>query len=230
MIRTATNNNRVNTQGLVRPDMTGRTSHVLTLVVPAGATLPYPVAGSEFYVVVATGPLHIRPSGQTFNLYTEGQGLECHNAPFQELEIRNETAEAITCRIFIGFDGFIDKRLVISNTETPQVAYPTYSDPTGAPETEVEITDKSGHEFLDINGEKWFALERVAILIFNESSTDSYRVQATSASDADGPSIATVFPQTGIRLDISGDYVINNGATDIEAVVTEIYKAISNPN
>lgn len=209
-----------------------KASQVITNVVAANSTLPLMVSGSEYYVIVASAPIQLRPSAAGsvgfFDSHTPGTGkvLGELNA-FDMLEVKNENAFAVIFQIFVGWDEYIDKRLILANQSTPQVAYPTYTTPSSA--ALVDITDRAGQAFTDINGGRWYALNRVAIIISNTDSGVTLLVQRAATVVANGPAIAAVQPLTSIRLDVSGNYRLHLGGAMINAIVSEIYAALPNP-
>lgn len=222
----ATNNNRVNSQNRPARSNLGKTSQRLTNIIPAGGFLPLPCSGTFFYVLLASGPLLIKPSGGIAQEYSTGTGLdiEYEENAFQLLELQNNNAYPVAFEIFVGWDAFIDKRLILVNNSSPQVAYPTY--PVANAATHVAIDDLSGQAFTDINGNEWYALSRVAICIGNPDSGVTLLLQAEGAATASGPSVLPIYPQTSLRLDISGNYSLDLGGATINAIVSEIYNVI----
>lgn len=224
-IGVARGNNRVNSQGLPQLNQTAKTSLFVQNTVAAGDTLPVSCSGTQFYVTVATAAISVRPSGGVFNSYTQGTGLNLlpENA-FSLLEIKNENAFPIVFQIFIGFDGFIDNRLIL-NTATGQttVAYPTY--PVANAAAVINILDKSGQVITDVNGGSWYALNRNDIFIYNADAAAVYSLQGTAAAVAADPSVGLIQPLTSIRLPYQGNFKIIQGG-NINAIVSETYQAI----
>lgn len=221
----APSTNKVNTQGAALPDKKNRQSGVYNQSVAAGQTLPLTCVGTQFYVLFTSAPINIRPSKGSFNSYNTGQGLQLDDEnAFTQLELQNNTANAIVVSVFVGFQEFIDKTLILNNVTNPNVAYPTY--PTASAAATVNINDLSGQQFTDINGKKWYAISRVAILIFNTDTGTTYLVQLKGANTSNGKAIAAVYPSTAIRLDFSGDYALATGGANVNAIVSEIYNAI----
>lgn len=217
--------NIVNTQGAALPDKKNRTSLFINASIPAGGTLPFAATGTQFYVLVTSAPISIRPSKGSFNSYNVGQGLQLDEVnAFSSIEVKNETANAIAVSIFVGFDSFIDNTLILNNASNPAVAYPTYPTPNAA--ATININDLSGTSFTDINGKKWIAVNRVAILIFNTDTGSTYLVQKSGSAISNGPAIASVFAQTAVRLDVTGNYTMATGGANINVIVSEIYNAI----
>lgn len=202
-----------------------------SLIIAAGLSLPYNGSGTQFYIITATAPLLIKPVSNNGapagneNLYGNGQGQFIAEG-FDWLEIKNPTSNPIVVVIFTGGDDFIDKRLIIDQTVNPQVAYPTYPD-IAAALTEVPIPDISGQEFTDINGVKWIAISRVAVIVCNEDTAFVYRLQKSGATVITDPAVASIYPRTSLRYDARGNFAMaNDGATPINCIVSEIYQAV----
>lgn len=218
-------NNRVNTQGVPLPDKRNRTSNTFNQTVAPGQVLPIPCTGTQFYVLFTSAPISIRPSRGTFNAYNTGQGLRLDDeTAFNQIELQNTTANTIVVSVFVGYQDFIDQTLIINNVTNPNVVFPTYPTPSIA--ATININDLSGTQFTDINAKKWYAISRVAILIFNTDSGSTYLVQKSGSAVSNGPAIGAVFPLTAIRLDVSGNYTMATGGGNINVVVSEIYNAI----
>jgi len=79
-------------------------------VVGPGQTLPLSLAGTNFYLSVATAPLFVRTSGQAWSLYQPGTGANV--GAFSVVELYNASANAITFQINVGTSQFIDHRMV----------------------------------------------------------------------------------------------------------------------
>lgn len=225
MIRVANNDNRTNSQGLFQRGRRDKASSQIRNIIPAGGTLPLPVSGCNFYLLLTSATVKIRPAGGQFDEYTTGTGLRLpeENA-FDQLEINNPNAFAIAFSIFIGWDDYDDRRLILANQSVPMVVYPTY--PTANAATNVQITDRSGQVITDINLVQWYAVYRVAILVFNPDTGVTLLVQKSGSVVAGGPSIGVVYPQTSLRLDVGGDYTLHLGGANINAIVSEIYACI----
>lgn len=230
-IGVATGNNRTNSSGLPLASLRARGSQYITNIIPAGTTanpavLPVPAAGTQFYVLFASAPIGIRPSGGIFDTYSQGTGLNLDiENQFNLLEVSNSNPFPIVFQIFVGFDSYIDNRLILANSLTPAVVYPTYS--TASSATDIAINDLSGQAFVDINGKKWYAVQRAAILVFNPDTGVTLFVQAKGAATSSGPAVGVVYPQTSLNLPITGDYAISVGGGAINAIVSEIYTALA---
>jgi len=76
---------------------------------------------------------------------------------------------------------------------------------------------------------KWYAVNRVAILIFNPDAGVTLLLQKAGSVVANGPAIGIIYPTTSLRVDASGNYCLQLGGANINAVVSEIYNAVVNP-
>lgn len=222
----ATGDNRQNSSGnFASVGPLSRTSIIYPCVVPAGATVPVPGAGTNFYVTVATAPVMIRPLGGVFNTYTNGKGLRLQTInAFSGLEIRNTNAYPVVVQLFIGFDEFIDNTLILANTGQQLVANPTY--PTASAAAAVTINDISGTAFNDINGVAWYALQREAIYVSNIDSGVTLLLQKAASVVSNGPSVIAIFPTSNLRYAAAGNYSLSVGGGNINAIVSELYQAI----
>lgn len=217
--------NRVNSSGAALGNIKARSSLFISNVIPANETLPVPVAGMFFYVTAASAPIEIRPSGGIFNSYAPGTGLELDEVnTFSRLDIRNNNAFPVAFQVFIGFDKYIDKRLIYAQSSLFNVAKPTY--PTTNASATVAITDVSGQIFTDINGKQWYAVQRDSIIISNTDAGVTLLLQKAGSIIANGPAIAAIYGATTLRLDVQGDYSLSTGGGNINAIVSEIYLAI----
>lgn len=221
----ATGDNRTNSSGANIGNLISRTSQTIANVVPAGGSLTLPVNGSTFYLQVATGQLQIRPAGGVFAPYSQGTGLNllAENA-FDRIDVTNNNAYSVVFQLFIGFDGFIDNRLILDTSLTQTVVYPTYPKPSVA--AAVAITDKSGSAFTDINGNQWLAIQRQAIVICNTDSGVTLLLQESETTTSNDDAIAAIYPVTSLTLPISGNYALNIGGGNVNAIVSELYLAI----
>lgn len=218
--------------GIAPGGIRAKGSQIITNVVAGNGTLPLRVSGSQFYMLTCSAPVNIRPmaagSVGFFDSIATGTGKNFGEInAFEQLEIQNTNSFAVVFSLFIGWDDFIDKRLIVASNQNPQVLFPTYPTPNSA--TNVNITDLSGQAFVDINGGKWYAINRVAILAFNPDTGVTYNIQKFGSVVAGGPAVGVVYPQTSLRLDISGNYCVNVGGGNINAVISEIYNSVVNP-
>lgn len=214
-----------NSQGIALPSVKSRGSRFITNSINPGATLSFPCSGTQFYVSYATAPIMLQPSGGDFELYESGTGLQLDliNA-FDQINIKNTTAQPIVFQIFVGFDGFIDNRLFLINGQQTLVAKPTYPTPSSAPT--VAIADISGQAFVDINGVEWYALSRDHFIVSNTDTGAVILVQQAGSVVANGPAVAAIQPATSIRLDYAGNFSLCVGGGNVNAIVSEAYVSI----
>jgi hypothetical protein len=217
--------NRSGTSGFALPQVQSRISLFYENLIPAGGVLPVPCNGTSFYVTIATGAISIRPRNGVFNEYAPGTGLELDliNA-FDLLEVKNENAFAVVFQIFVGFDRFIDKRLILTQTGQGSVAFPTYQ--TASSAAVVNIADRTSQVFADINGNQFYALWRESILVFNLDAGVTLLLQKANSVVSNGPAVGVIYPVTAIRFDFGGDYVLHLGGANLNVIVSEIYQAI----
>jgi hypothetical protein len=211
------------------PQQTASQSIPITIGPAVGGvptTLRVACRGSQFFVRACSQPISIRPDGGVLASYDNGDGLQVkeQNA-FNGLEVVNATANPITALIFVGWDTFLTRALILQNTILPNVAYPTY--PTANVGSHIDIPDLSGQSFLDADGKKWFALSRQAILVGNPDPGATILLQKAGATGATGVAVAMVPPQTTLRFDAAGDYSIDGGGSNLNLIVSEIYQAFA---
>jgi hypothetical protein len=223
----AQGSNRLNSQGVRQVGVFNRTSQFWTQVVPAGQTLVASVPGSTFVVTYCSLAPSVRPNPSgSFNTYQMGTGLDTsEEGPFVMLEVANPYAVDILVQLFIGFDGFIDHRLILDQSAFPQVAYPTY--PTANAAAAVAITDKSGTKFTDINGKQWYAVSREGIYISNIDAGVTLLLQHQGSVVSNGPAVAAVYPTTTLRYPSAGNFSLSVGGGNINAIVSEIYFSLA---
>lgn len=224
----ATGSGRVNSSGQFPQVNSVGQSFNYTNVVPAGGTLTVPLAGTQFYVVFASAPLTIKPYGNGFGsdvIYSQGTGQQFYDSQaFSYLAIFNPSAGPIVFQLFVGFNQFIDRRLIIENSLQQQVAYPTQ--PTASVATAISIPDLSGNSLTDIDGNVWYAIQRVCIQVFNVSTGTTLLLQKFASTVSNGPAVAAIYPQTSVRIDASGNYSMSVGGGVIPAIVSELYIAL----
>ena len=192
------------------------------------AEIPVTFAGDRFYVRVASAEIYVQTvragSVGVANAFSSGQGQPVSGG-FETLQISNYNLFPVVALIWIGFNDFINDQLVLDSVTNDSVLYPTYPVPNAA--TVVQIRDLSGQTFLDLNGKKWNALFRVAILVFNLDTgvtAKLFKVGGSGVSPAGGIIYPAPLP---IRFDFSGDFDINLGGAAINMIVSEIYSAFA---
>jgi len=185
-------------------------------------------AGNLFYVLAASASVQIQPVragaiGASNNFSTaQGQPV---SGGFDTLTVRNLSLFPVVASIWVGYDSFINDQVTITNNAFFDVAYPTYPTPNAA--STLEIPDLTGQTFTDANGNKWGAVTRKSILVFNLDGGVTMLLQKKGAATSSGPAVGAIYPLTPIRFDFGGDYSINIGGGNINAVVSEIYTSIA---
>lgn len=220
-IGVAKGTNRLNSQGAAILNEKSRTSQIISNIVPAGGTLPMPIAGNLFYFLIATLPLKVRPQGGVFNSFSQGQGQSFSlENQFNLLELKNEAAVPVVFSIFVGFDGFIDNTLIINNAAGEvNMVYPTYATVNSA--ANILITDLSGTQLNDLNGNAFYALQRTAIYLSNADSAAVFSIVNT----ANNKTVMLLQPLQSLELPWRGNFRITQGG-NINAIVSETYRAI----
>lgn len=209
--------------GQVSPVALRRTAQIVNTIIPANSTLPISQAGLGFYIIAASYPVDIRPSGGSFNAYYTGTGGKADPLNgFSGLEVRNNSNNPITLSLWVGFGDYIDNRLIQVSDLFNTVVYPTY--PVASAASNLLIPDLTGQKFTDINGNLWLALNRISILITNFDTANAMPLK--DSANAVG-SIFACLPNTSAILNVSGDYRITLGSTPLNCVVSEIYNAIT---
>lgn len=216
--------NRINSTAQIIGSPENRASGLFTQVLPAGGSMPINIPGSTFYVTYCSSPLSVRPyPGGAFDTYPQGTGRR-FEVGFTRLDLLNPSANPCLFQIWVGFDEYIDKRLILSTTSYPIVAYPTY--PTANAATSLAINDLSGTKFTDINGNKWWAISREGIYVFNIDTGVTALIQKAGAITSSGPAVGAVYPQTSLRLPYQGNYSVQVGGGNINLIVSEGYYAL----
>lgn len=220
----ATGTNRINSTGATVGSPGNRTSQKITQVLAGGGIMQAQVPGTTFYIAYSSAPLNIRPSGGSFNTYDVGTGLKFEKG-FVLLEIQNPTTNPVLFQIFVGFDEFIDNRVILSQQQFPLVTFPTY--PTANAAASIAFNDLSKTKFTDINGNQWYAVAREAIYVFNIDAGVTYLLQKKGANTSSGPAVGAVYPTTSLRFATAGDYAIATGGGNINVIASEIYFALA---
>jgi len=201
----------------------GHGGRAINLPLAPGASTNVTSQGNKFYLIVATAAVNIRPGGSAggdFTLYSQGTGAQTQQ-PFDWLELNNPNSIPIIISIWCGFDDFIDNRLILANATLQNIAYPTQSTATTG---QILIPDLSGGAFFDINGKKWLALFRQAILVSNLDPATPVLLQKYGAATSSGPAILNCPPQLPVEFQGSGNYTVVGGSANV--IVSEIYQAI----
>ncbi|MDE2020069.1 MAG: hypothetical protein KGJ13_07025 [Patescibacteria group bacterium] len=194
-------------------------------IVPTEAAITQ--AGDRFYVLATSGNIQIQPvragAVGVSNSFSTGQGQPVEGG-FDTLTVKNFSLYSCVALIWVGFDDFINDQLIIANSSYSNAVYPTYSQANSA--ASVAIKDLSGQTFLDINGKKWGAISRVAIEVFNLDTGITLLLQKSGSLVSNGPAVGAIYPGSPIKFEYAGDYTLNLGGSNINAIVSEIYLAI----
>lgn len=211
--------------------------------VGAGQTISISLAGTFFYLTVASGPLFVKPLGGNWVLYYSGTGQnQATGFPF--LQVYNPTPNAVTYQFVAGSDNsclysFIDRRS-LSDTQTPNVLciQPWV---TSLESSTKSLPDLTGLQFNDPSGKPWLAVQRVSVTIQVVASpgppvgeilllaADGASLLQTTSTDTEvGPDPYTSPPLT---LSVSGNLSATVSATSNLNGFScfEIYQAVA-PN
>jgi hypothetical protein len=198
-------------------------------IAPGGTQL-LSISGSTIAFTIITGSIAWRATkGRKFAspLSQAAAGFTWSDMDFDTIELKNLSATtscAVQC--VIGGAGFQNNQLIVSQSQGQPVAYPTC--PTVNSSTRILIPDLSGGTFFDVNGNKWVALNRIAIEGFNADSGVTLLLQKFVPAGSSPNDLATgiVYPLTPIKFEFSGNYRFDLGGSPINAIVNEIYNAI----
>ena len=211
---------QLSNSGIVRTGVDGRSSQIITTIIPSGQSFPVLAAGDEFYLPLATGTVSIKPNTGSENLYTQGTGLSVKENPFNQLQVKNSNAFNVIISIFVGFGNYIDNRAILYNPLVANIVLPTWPAPNVA--TNLPINDISGNAFIDANGVNRLALTRVSIYISNLDLATAYTLKDSTGTMG----VVTVQPQTEIVFPVNGNFLLSVPAGNVNAIVSEIYQAV----
>ena len=223
IIGTAVGSNRTNLTGVNLPSAENRTSQQYTNALLANQTYQVALPGTTFYLGYTSSPVNIRPRGGVFNSYSQGTGIKLEKG-FTSLEIQNPNNIPVLVQLFVGFDEFIDNRLIVDTTAQPLVAIPRCS--TASSLTYIDCSDLSAQAVTDINGGTWYAISREALYIFNPDTGITLLLQLSGANSSSGASVAVIYPLTTLRYPATGDYSLSLGGATINAIVSDVYYAL----
>jgi hypothetical protein len=204
----------------------GNNNVTWNLAIPAGQTALIPQTGTFYEFLVATGRVAIRSGNNSFSgQYNDMQaGWGNRDLTFTKLEIQNLETFPVIISVVVGTGAFINRQLVLASNSTPDIVYPTYPIPLAA--TRIDIPDLSGTAFTDLDGNKWLAIQRVAILIFNQDS-GTYNLLEYGSTNPSSKSVAVIPPKPlPLKLEFAGNFSIYTGGSDVNMVVSEIYQSI----
>lgn len=217
---------RVSSAGLPPIAQLHKTSVQLKLILLPGETRPLSAPGWTFYVIAASRELFIRPDTGSENPYTSGTGLDLDQSnAFTTLQVRNPSVtEAAYIDIFIGFDSYIDKRLIYPSIYFKRILRSVYNYvDAGAPAADIAVPDLSGTVITDLNGDEFFALERLLLICFNGHATDGLYISSG------GDEVVPIFGQTGIQLPLTGDLEVTAAGGGGLPMISEVYNCVPNP-
>ena len=222
------------------PGSNSRTSAAWPMVVPPGQTITLQAGGNTFYLVSANVSVNIRPDQGVFSAYVQGTGKNCDF--FSYLEVNNPGAQPAVLSLFVGWQDFIDNRLIISAASNSSVVFQTRPNQL-IPNDAIDINDKIGQAFAS-GGKSWLAVARTAVLVFNtDPATVLYLIAKPNDLYTVATTIAVIPPQTALRYDAGGDMALvwsgvapaptkppgwNPALPYFPAIVSEIYQAIPN--
>lgn len=212
---------RGNRPGVVPQVGENRSSQIITTIIPANGVTPVDQAGTTFYLPLATGTVYIKPSSGSQNQYTQGTGERAMQNPFTRLEIQNKNPFNVIISIFVGFGDYIDNRAILYNPLVSNIVYPTYPVPNAA--GNILIPDLSGGAFIDLNGNNFLALSRVAVYISNLDTGLTYTLTDTAATK----SVLAVPPGTDIVFPVNGNLRIHVPSGVVNALVSEVYSSVT---
>ena len=216
------NQPNVGRPGIVPIGKANRGSQIITTIIPANSSIPVLVAGDTFYLTLATAQVSIKPNRGVEANYSAGTGLKTEDNPFDQLQITNPNANNVIISLFVGFGDYIDNRVILYDPLVKNIVYPTF--PIANAGTNVLIPDRSGSAITDINGTVYLALSRVGIYVSNLELASVYYIRDFAASIGIALGIQ---PSTSIVYPASGNYSLNNGGSPVNAIVSEIYQAVT---
>jgi hypothetical protein len=137
-----------------------RTSQTVTQTLAAGATTSFPIPGNNLRVIVASGPLMIRPNPGSWMTLYQGMSYKPHNkTPWTLVEVQNPSASPVVFVLFLGFGKVFDNRQ-IPNLQILQRAV------VGQYTSNATIPDRSGTIITDQSGAQFYAISRQSVQIY----------------------------------------------------------------
>lgn len=207
-----------------------RGGQIFNLALTPGQTITQPAFGTRAYLVIATAAVNMRVRGKEYGAgayaeYAQGTGIGEVDQwnQFDVVDVQNFNSFPVVVSLWVGFADFIDNRLILTQSTIPSITYPTQST-SGA--TNIAIPDLSGGPFFDLQGNKWLALYRIAIIISNLDPSTPLLLQEFGSVVANGPAVLNIPPTTDIQHPSAGNFTINIGGGAINAIVCELYAAI----
>lgn len=199
-------------------------------IIPAGASQYFPCDGEFFYFEAASGPINVAPDcayGKGVeNPYGTGLGLRLDRInSFHGLQIRNpDASNSVFFQMKVGFDAFIDNRLIYPDLLFKQITIQTYSTYRSAA-TSATVTDLSGTVITDNNGNQWYAVNRQLLCLFNNDSTEYWFLTNTADTKDEG----SLYAGHSIQLPVSGNFKVFQGgshSSSVNGIITEIYNCL----
>ena len=212
----------------------GKTSQQFRSILAPGQQVCLPVTGDTFYLSVVSGSagIGIKTDYGAENIFYAGTGLQIKfDRAFNQLFLRNPNSVSsnvsIYFEIFIGFDGFIDNRVLLQQSQFSSIAVSVY-DSNLATHPTIAIPDSSGTIITDTNGGSWFAVSREYVLISNTWS-DAYTLLQNSANSV---TIAGIPPRSVGQFPLAGAFAANffnvdgGSRTYIGGTIVSIYACL----
>jgi hypothetical protein len=222
---------------IVVPSAAGANNTSYAGIVGAGQTLPLSMAGTNFYLSIATAPLFVRTSGQAWSLYQPGTGANV--GAFSLLELYNSSPNAITFQVNVGTSFFIDHRAV-----TPLVPFsiivPAVWGPYFGGSYSTILDDKAGQLVTDIGGKQYIAVQRILAsfqtgvnpsgntIIFVSGDNSANQIAIVQSIPAPGGAISGPFTIDSNTGNIFATMNVPNGGGDgnVWGLVYELYLAV----
>lgn len=194
--------------------------------IAGGATYVLPQNGTTYELILATGRISIRTSSAKFSgQYNQVPvGIQAQQLAFTKLELKNLENYSVNFQILVSDGNFRNNQVILGSASNPDVTNPTYPTPDIA--TVLNIPDLTGQKFTDINGNKWLAIYRKAIIISNYDTGVTLRLQKAGATLSTDPSVLICPPALPVQHLSSGSFSISNGGSNVNATVSEIYSSI----
>lgn len=211
-----------NNAGLVPQNVSGRSSQIVTTVLPANSGMPIFQAGDNFYLILATDGIEIQPFKQSRNVYSQGTGQSSPDSPFDGIQLYNTNSTNVVISLFVGFGSYIDNRLILANPLVSNISYPTAPVPNLV--NAILIPDKTALPITDVNGVNYLGLQRQAIYVSNLDVSTTYYIKDTAGIVG---SVLAVAPGFSVVYPAQGDFSLRpSGAGNVNCVVSEVYSAV----
>lgn len=189
----------------------------------AGVTTRLTATGTNFYLETATAPVNIRPSGGDFSLFKQGEGQQVEEG-FYQIEVQNPNNFAVVINVWMGFDDFIDRRLILTGGTQQLAVNPLVTAP-GTVAT-IAIPDLSGGQFTDIGGTIWLPISRAQIIVSNLDAAAVLLLQKLGNTTYNTGAVMSFPPAQVTAPAISGSFQLVGPSATLNALVCEVYNAI----